>query len=99
VKPDECKQGRGVFAPLVDRGRCEGKRACVEACPYDVFEVRTIERADYLALGWLAKLKSRAHGRFTAYTPRAAECHACGACVDACPEKAIRLVRTAPSLD
>ncbi|HEY4184287.1 MAG TPA: ferredoxin family protein [Polyangia bacterium] len=25
--------------PVVDRARCEGKRDCVEVCPYGVFEV------------------------------------------------------------
>jgi ferredoxin len=41
----------------------------------------------------LGKLKSLAHRRQTAYTPRAADCRACGKCVTACPEKAIRLTR------
>jgi ferredoxin len=58
-----------------------------------VFEVRRIEDADFAGLGLLGKLKSMAHGRQSAYTPRAADCQACGKCVTACPEKAIRLVR------
>ncbi len=88
----DCKEA-GVLVPQVDRGRCEGKRDCVEVCPYDVFEVRRIEDADFARLGLLGKLKSIAHKRQTAYTPRAADCHACGDCVSACPEKAIKLVR------
>jgi 4Fe-4S ferredoxin len=93
-EPDlRCKQDHGTFEPVVDRGKCEGKRKCAEVCPFDVFEVRTIEEADYAALGLFQKLKSRAHGKLTAYTPRADECRGCGLCVAACPEKAIKLVR------
>jgi NAD-dependent dihydropyrimidine dehydrogenase PreA subunit len=64
----------------------------VEVCPYDVFEVRQIDDADFSSLSFVGKLKSRAHGRLTAYTPKADLCQACGLCVVACPEKAIKLV-------
>lgn len=93
VSKGECKQDAGVFVPVVNRAKCEGKKDCVEACPHDVFEVRTIDDADFAQLGVLAKLKSRAHGKQTAYTPKADACRACGLCVDACPEKAITLRR------
>ena len=92
-----CKQEPGVFAPTVNRSRCEGKNDCVEACPYDVFEVRRIDDADFAALGFIGKLKSIAHRRMTAYTPNAAACRACGLCVAACPEKAIKLERVLPA--
>jgi len=49
--------------------------------------------ADFAQLGVFGKLKSIAHGRKTAYTPRASACQACGKCVEACPEKAIKLTR------
>lgn len=89
----ECRQAPGVFHPVVNRAKCEGKKDCVEVCPYDVFEVRRMDDADFAELGFLAKLKSRAHKRQTAYTPRADGCQACGKCVAACPEKAIKLER------
>ena len=89
----DCKHEAGVFEPLVDRAGCEGKKKCVEVCPYDVFEVRRIDDDDFARLGFLAKMKSRVHGRLTAYTPRALACHGCGLCVTACPEDAIKLVR------
>jgi NAD-dependent dihydropyrimidine dehydrogenase PreA subunit len=80
---------------VVDRSKCEGKAKCVDVCPVDVFEVRRMEDADFAQLGVFAKLKSVAHGRKTAYTPRASLCQSCGKCVAACPEKAIKLARVA----
>ena len=41
----DCKQAAGVFAPVVDRTRCEAKEDCVETCPYDVFEMRKLNLA------------------------------------------------------
>lgn len=90
---EKCRAEPGAWSPLVDRGRCEGKADCTEVCPEAVFEVRRIDDADFAALGWLGKLESVAHRRQTAYTPRADACLACGLCVVACPEKAIRLAR------
>jgi len=88
---DECKADPGGWRPVVDRSRCEGKKDCVEVCPYDVFEVRRIDDAEFRALSFLGRLKLRVHGMQTSYTPRAADCHACGLCVKACPEDAITL--------
>lgn len=67
----------------------------MDVCPYDVFEVRRMDDADFAALGFFAKLESRAHRRQTAYTPKADACRACGLCVVARPEKAITLVAAA----
>jgi 4Fe-4S ferredoxin len=88
---DECNAPAGAYRPVIDHARCEGKRDCVRVCPYDVFEVRRIDDADFAALGLLAKVKSLAHRRQTAYAVRAELCRACGQCVKACPEKAIKL--------
>lgn len=90
---EECRADPGSYVPVINRSKCEGKRDCVEVCPYNVFEVRRIDDADFEALGFFAQLKSRAHKRQTAYTPNADQCKACGLCVVACPEKAIQLVR------
>ncbi len=90
----KCRAEPGAYVPVIDRNRCEGKRDCVEVCPYAVFEVRRIDDEDFGKLSFFGKLKSRAHGRKTAYTPGADLCRACGLCVVACPEKAITL-RTA----
>jgi NAD-dependent dihydropyrimidine dehydrogenase PreA subunit len=90
---ERCRAGAGTYRPVIDRKRCEGKADCLAVCPHDVFEVRRIDDADYRALSLLARLKSRAHGFKSAYTPRADQCRACGLCVVACPEDAIRLER------
>jgi len=91
---ERCNAPAGTWAPVVDHGRCEAKEDCVIVCPNDVFEVRAIEAGDLAPLTFLGRLRVRAHGNRTAYTPRADQCHACGLCVVACPEKAIALVRT-----
>jgi NAD-dependent dihydropyrimidine dehydrogenase PreA subunit len=88
-----CRAVAGAFVPHVDRAKCEGKSDCVAICPCGVFEVRRIDDADYARLTMFGKLKSLAHGKMTAYTPNAGDCEACGKCVAACPEKAIRLER------
>jgi NAD-dependent dihydropyrimidine dehydrogenase PreA subunit len=88
----KCQGEAGVVVPVVDRNSCEGKKDCVEVCPYGVFEVRRIDDGDFKQLSLIGKLKSVAHGRQTSYTPKSADCRACGLCVVACPEKAIRLV-------
>ena len=87
----DCKADPGALRPLVDFRRCEGKRDCIEVCPYDVFEVRRMDDADFAPLTLKAKLKQIVHGRQVAYAPRADQCRACGLCVVACPESAISL--------
>lgn len=84
-------QGRGIVVPVVDFSRCEAKGPCVATCPVDVFEIRPIRPEDRVQLSLLSRFKNWAHGGRVAYTPRADQCEACGLCVKACPERAIRL--------
>ena len=88
-----CRPESGRWEPRIDRSRCEGKSACVSVCPYSVFEVRRLTPDERQDLSWFARLKVFAHGGKQAFAVRAADCRACGLCVEACPEKAIRLAR------
>lgn len=89
----QCKQEPGVFVPVIDRNRCEGKADCVEICPYEVFTVATLPVEQRSGLSFLGRIKGRAHGWQQALTPNSGACHACGLCVKACPESAITLAR------
>jgi 4Fe-4S ferredoxin len=87
-----CTGEAGRIVPVIDRNRCEAKAGCVEVCPYGVFEIQALAAADRAALSWRGRIKAWAHGHRQAYVVRPDECHACKACLDACPEDAIRLV-------
>jgi NAD-dependent dihydropyrimidine dehydrogenase PreA subunit len=84
--------------PVIDYRRCEGKGACVQVCPCDVFEIRVLTAAEVGPLGGPlglgGRLKRLLHGGRQAVAVRAADCRACGKCVAECPEEAIRLERT-----
>ena len=88
-----CKQPPGVVAPVVDSHKCEGKEDCVRVCPYDVFTVRKLSTDERAALPFFVRLKVAVHGGKQAFVTKPDQCHSCGLCVTACPEKAIRLTR------
>jgi NAD-dependent dihydropyrimidine dehydrogenase PreA subunit len=94
IQKADCKQAPGVMRPVIDRNRCEGKKECVAACPYDVFSMATVEPALRRDLSLRGKLKGFAHRWQQAFATNADACHACGLCVAACPEKAITLIRS-----
>lgn len=90
---EKCKQPPRVFKPVVNFARCEGKALCWDVCPYNVFTMEKIHLTDYKKLGFLSRMKNRIHGGKVAYTPNEDNCSACGLCVAACPEDAIKLVK------
>ena len=89
----QCSAEAGVFKPVIDRNRCEGKEACVAICPYQVFSMGIVERGDRNALTLAGRVKGFVHRWHQAFATNAQACHACGLCVTACPEKAITLER------
>ena len=88
----DCKEA-GKLVPVIDSRRCEAKEDCVEVCPYDVFVVRKLTDAERGALGVLTRFKVFVHGGKQAFVARPDDCHACGKCVTACPERAIKLMK------
>src|SRR6185436_13437858 len=89
----ECKQPPKTVRPMVSTQKCEGKGDCEEVCPYGVFNVRKLDDGERKALSFMNWIKVMAHGGKQAFVINPEACHACGLCVAACPEKAIRLVR------
>ena len=87
-----CAPDAGRVAPVIDRNRCEAKGACVRVCPFDVFEIGVIGPDERRGLSLVGRVKAFAHRGRQVFTVRAENCHACGLCVTACPERAIRLV-------
>ena len=71
----------------VDPMRCEGKKTCARLCPEGVFRM---EKAP-TSLPVLVLVKVFVHGGRQAVVANEAACTACMKCVDACPEKAIRV--------
>ena len=88
---ESCKQAPGAFKPVIDRGRCEGKADCVVICPYDVFALDILPEPDRKTLSGPAKFRGFLNGWQQSFAVRSEACRACGLCVQACPEKAIRL--------
>ena len=88
-----CADEAGRFVPRIDRNRCEAKADCVRVCPYHVFEIRALAPDERRGLSFIGRIKAFAHGGEQAFAVNAEACHACGLCVKACPESAIRLVR------
>jgi len=88
---DNCKEEAGQLIPVIDFNKCEAKGPCIEVCPYDVFEMKSISNEDFKQLSFIGKLKTKVHGKDKAYVAKSDSCHACGLCITACPEKAIKL--------
>src|SRR5262245_42337135 len=86
-----CADQPGSLVPVIDRNRCEAKDACVQICPYGVFEIATLGAEERRALSLIGRLKAFGHGYRQAFAVHADRCHGCGLCVQACPEKAIKL--------
>ncbi len=82
----------GLVVPVIDVHRCEGKEDCVVVCPHHVFEMRVVPAAEKQTMPLLTRVKLFVHGGRQAIVARPADCAACGQCVTACPERAIKLM-------
>jgi len=86
-----CEKSTAKVVPSIDRNRCEGKADCVAVCPYDVFEIGVLSKEQRVGLSLRGKLKAWGHGGKQAFVVKPDACHACGLCIDACPEQALTL--------
>ena len=88
---DSCSEESGQVYPDINRNKCEAKGPCMDVCPYDVFELRTLTAEDKAGQSLIGKIKTWVHGGKQAYAVRAEDCRGCNLCAQACPEKAITL--------
>ena len=88
-----CKQAPGVFIPVVNPNKCEGKAECLSVCPFDMFTIGILPKESRGRLSFKGKLKGLGHGWKQALVTNGAACRECGECVKYCPEKPIILKR------
>ncbi|MFK7980341.1 MAG: ferredoxin family protein [Saprospiraceae bacterium] len=89
---DNCDDTGGKLMPVVNFNSCGAKEDCVAVCPHEVFEMRPITIEDKANLNLKGKIKTFFF-KNKAYLTDPNLCHACGLCVPACPENAIKLAK------
>ncbi|WP_341908180.1 4Fe-4S dicluster domain-containing protein [Fluviicola taffensis] len=87
-----CDDVGGKLMPIINLNNCGGKEDCIPACPFGVLEMRRITDEDRKTLNIKGKLKTFFNEK-KAYVTDTGLCHACGICVQVCPEKAIKLTK------
>ncbi len=87
-----CDDVGGKLTPIINLNNCGGKEDCIPACPFSVLEMRPISDEDRKTLNLKGKLKTFFNEK-KAYVTETSLCHACGLCVQVCPEKAIKLTK------
>lgn len=92
LNTSNCDENSGKLMPIINLSNCGAKEDCISACPYDVLEMQTITPEDRLTLNFKGKIKTFFKPK-KAYIKDPSLCHACGLCVQVCPEKAIKLMK------
>lgn len=92
IEHTNCDERPGKLMPEVNFNSCGAKGDCVAVCPFDLFEMREITPEDKANLNLKGKIKTFFF-KEKAYIADPNLCHACGLCVPACPENAIKLTR------
>jgi ferredoxin len=57
ISDSTCRQEPGAFRPSIDRNRCEGKAACVTACPVQVFQIDVLPPEARVGLSFIGRIK------------------------------------------
>jgi 4Fe-4S ferredoxin len=89
---NDCRDAK-IMMPQIRLGKCEGAGDCAEVCPYDVFEIRKATKDERANFNLKERIKSFVHGHKKGFVVKPEQCQACGLCVKACPEKAIKLAK------
>lgn len=92
IVKDNCDEEGGKLKPIVNFNNCGAKEDCVAVCPYQLFEMQPIGAKDKAELNLKGRIKTFFDKR-KAYLIDPNNCHACGLCIQACPENAIKLSR------
>lgn len=87
-----CSDRTEKLMPIVNFNSCGGKEDCVAVCPYHVIEMQPISKEDKAKLNLKGQIKTFFFKQ-KAYVINPEQCHACGLCIEACPEKAIKLTK------
>lgn len=87
-----CSDAVEKVMPVVNFNNCGGKADCITVCPYNVFEIQPITLEDKAKLNFKGQIKTF-YFKQKAYVVNPHQCHACGLCVQVCPEKAIKLIK------
>ena len=82
------------FIPEIDLNKCESDGICVKSCLFKVFEMNLISDRQFSKLSLIGKIKTLFHGRNKAIVIYPYQCTGCGVCIIACPEKAIKLIKS-----
>lgn len=88
---ETCDEETGRLVPVVDMLQCETRGPCLEVCPYSVFEIRSLKKEEWDQFTWFPRMKIWLGGGRSSFVAKPDSCQACGLCVTACPQKAIKL--------
>lgn len=77
----------------INKSSCDGCGTCVEVCPQNVFELRTISQELYKSLSLPGKLKVRIKGNTKSFEVHPEACVSCGRCEELCHERAIKVTK------
>ena len=83
-----------TVVPLVNYNKCEAKGMCTHVCSRQVFRISKISDEQFAGLSFFGKLRSIFSENRKSIVVHPELCNRCGLCVNYCPTKAIRLVKT-----